>query len=399
MQLIFQIIFFTSVFGLLHSYLLYPRLMTWLARNKTLSHPQYQRKDKLPKVFIVMSLYNEEKVIEQKLKTLLEQDYPSELIEIYIGSDWSTDTTNSKVSTIAKKHPQIKFFPFDQRQGKPGVINTLVRKIQTRATLNKNDVLLFTDANVMLKKDTVWKLIRHFKHPEIILVDANMINVGLLKEGISYAENQYISSEVLLKHREGLVFGKMAGPFGGCYALRANYYSFVPSNYLVDDFYIALKAFEKGGKAINDLEAICQESVSHDIKEEYRRKARISAGNFQNLKSFAYLLFPPYTKLSFTFISHKVLRWLGPFFIIFALISSGILGLRGNLFYQILFSCQLLLLVCIPLLDKLLVYFELHFIFIRNIHYFIIMNIALLDGFFKYLKGIKSNVWTPPKRT
>ncbi len=399
MQLILQAIFFISVFGLLHSYLFYPLLLKWLAGEKQLSTDQYRRDDQLPKVTVVMSLYNEEQVIEEKLSTLLQQDYPVHLLEIYIGSDQSSDRTNAKVQAIAAQHSNIKFFPFEQRQGKPGVINALVENLQRENRLTAEDILLFTDANVMLKSDTVWNLVRHFKQAETILVDANMVNTGLLKAGISYSEHQYISSEVILKHREGLVFGKMAGPFGGCYALRANYYHFVPPNFLVDDFYIAMKAFEQGGNAINDLQAICYESVSHDIREEYRRKARISAGNFQNLNSFAYLLFPPYTKLSFTFISHKVLRWLGPFFIIFAFLTSGILGLLGSLFFQFMFGLQLLVLVFIPLLDKLLAYFQLNFIPIRNVHYFIIMNVALLEGFFKYLRGIKSNVWTPPKRT
>ena len=123
----------------------------------------------------------------------------------------------------------------------------------------------------------------------------------------------------------------MIGPFGGCYMLRSNYFSKVPDNYLVDDFYIAMEVFRKGGLAINDLSAICTESNSSDILEEFKRKSRISAGNFQNLLTFKNLLWPPFSKLAFNFISHKVLRWLGPLFIATFTILGLILGLSGKI--------------------------------------------------------------------
>jgi cellulose synthase/poly-beta-1,6-N-acetylglucosamine synthase-like glycosyltransferase len=224
-----------------------------------------------------------------------------------------------------------------------------------------------------------------------------MVNVGMKMEGISTVENEYITTEVQIKHLEGIVFGKMVGPFGGCYAIRSNYFSKIPPKYLVDDFYIAMRAFEKGGLAINEMNAKCFEAVSHDINEEYRRKSRISAGNFQNLATFKHLIWKM-NSLSFAFFSHKVLRWLGPFFIIFAFLSSGVLSLTGNFYYQVLFFLLNVFLFVIPVLDVLFKKLKINVLVFRKVRYFLLMNIALLEGFIKYINGIKNNVWEPPKR-
>ena len=158
-----------------------------------------------------------------------------------------------------------------------------------------------------------------------------------------------------------------------------------------------MRAFEKGGNAINEMEAKCFEAVSHDISEEYRRKSRISAGNFQNLATFQHLL-KKMNVLSFAFFSHKVLRWLGPIFIIFAFLSSLLLTLNGNFFYTVLFFLQTIFLMLIPTLDYGFKKINVNVLAFRKVRYFVLMNVALFEGFIKYLNGIKNNVWQPPKR-
>ncbi|MEM1319764.1 MAG: glycosyltransferase [Bacteroidota bacterium] len=372
--------------------------MKWLARGKQSKSLYFQNEEEWPEVTVVMSVYNEEQVMEKKMECLLALDYPKEKLHLYIGSDCSSDQTNAIISRFAEQDARIHFFPFTQRRGKPGVINELVHRMKDHRPPASNHIYLLTDANVILAENTLRQLVRHYKDPEVMLVDANMISTGTRAEGISKSEDRYVSSEVQLKHREGLVWGRMIGPFGGCYSLRSTHYHDVPPRFLVDDFYITLKAFEQGGKAINDLEAFCYEGVSHDIWEEYRRKKRISAGNFQNLHTFRHLLKLPFDSLGFAFFSHKVLRWLGPFFIIGALVSSLILFLQSNIIYSILLLLQLVILLLIPLFDTILKKMNIHLQLFRNITYFNMMNVALLEGFFKYIKGIKNNVWEPPKR-
>lgn len=260
----------------------------------------------------MMALHNEEKVIVGKIESLLKQKYPQEKFNIFIGSDASTDKTNNLVSNLAHTHPNIYFFPFEKRRGKPGVINKLQSKVAERFPVGHNSLYLLTDANVLLEEKTLPNLVRHFKNREIVLVDAHMKYMGTQEGGIAQPENTYLSREVKIKEAESKAWGTMIGPFGGCFCLRSTHYTHVPENFLVDDFYIAMNAMKDGALAINDLEAICYEKVSTLASEEYRRKKRISTGNFQNLFTY-YRLLNPFSKLGFSFISHKVLRWMGPF--------------------------------------------------------------------------------------
>jgi len=392
-----SIIVWICFLALFHAYFFYPLILKVLARHAKPHNVVFENKEEWPEVHVLMSLYNEEKVIKQKLDSLLEQEYPKDRLHLWIGSDCSSDKTDQIVQQYASQYPHLHFFPFQNRQGKPGVVNTLVEKIGRDHSFD-NSLLLITDANVFLTSKVIQLLARHFKDPQIALVDAHMVHTGMKQDGISKAEDQYISLEGWLKYWEGSLWGYMIGPFGGCYMLRASHYQNVPANYLVDDFYIAMKVFEKGGKAISELEAVCYEAVSHDISVEYRRKRRISAGNFQNMITFRSLWWPPLKTLSFAFFSHKILRWGGPFFMLIMLLGSMVLSLQGFLIYQLLFFLLVICLIVVPLFDWIASKIGIHWTPLRGIRYFVLMNMALLAGFWKFLKGIKSNVWQPTKR-
>jgi cellulose synthase/poly-beta-1,6-N-acetylglucosamine synthase-like glycosyltransferase len=188
----------------------------------------------------------------------------------------------------------------------------------------------------------------------------------------------------------------MMGPFGGCYMIRKDLYDEVPADSLVDDFYISMKILQHKYKCINDLEAICYEDVSNDINEEFRRKARISAGNFQNLSYFRSFLLNPFHAAGFCFISHKLIRWITPLFLFSSLIALFLLSFNAPIFMW-LFLGELLLLLS-PILNNLLIKIGIHNKMIRFIAYFSLMNLALVKGYFRFKKGIKSGVWNPTKR-
>lgn len=402
MYWLLSILFWLSVASILHSYLLYPLILRAAAMGKKQNAICYSQ-DELPMLSILMSAYNEEAVIVEKLESIFQSNYPLEKLHIYIGSDCSDDRTKELVEAFAQQYPEnLHFSPFQERRGKPKVINELAVQAHQRYPFQSNHILLITDANVMLLPNTLYELVKHFKNTEIALVDSNIQHpsVGAQGEGIGKNEQGYISHEVNLKNQEGRAWGAMVGPLGGCYALRSTHFVEVPVGYLVDDFYIAMKAFEKGGKAINEPKAICHEDVSSSIAEEFRRKTRISTGNFTNLATFWRLLLPKHGALAFAFFSHKVLRWLGPFFMLTALAANICLAFLwgGNLFYQILFILQIVGFLGVPLLDYLTKKIGVHSPLLRYITYFIAMNLALLKGFFNYLKGVRNNVWQPTKR-
>ncbi|BDS11641.1 glycosyltransferase [Aureispira anguillae] len=400
-MLIGAIIFWLCVFGLFHSYVLYPIILKLVASSKANNQEFYAPKESLPHVSFVMSLYNEEAVILEKLETLLTTDYPSDKFSIYIGSDCSSDATNAMVQQFIEGHSQFHFFPFTQRRGKPSVINDIISQAIADCPSTEEHIVIISDANVMLEPTTVYELAKHFKNSQIGLVDSNIKNPKLktlTTKGIAASEKSYISREVHIKNLEGRAWGRTMGPLGGCYAIRAELFEPVPANFLVDDFYIAMKVFEKGKLAINELEAVCYEAVPSDINEEFRRKTRISAGNFANLAAFKHLLWPP-GSMSFTFLSHKVLRWYGPFFILISYLCLIALAfVYHNQFYLVLFIIETFGLFGIPLLDWLFKKINLNIVIIRYITYFNAMNLALFNGFFKYLKGVQNGIWQPTKR-
>lgn len=400
-MLIGAIIFWLCVYCLFHSYVLYPIILKVVASSKANNQEIYAPNESLPSVSFVMSLYNEATVIEEKLQTLFNSDYPKEKLNVFIGSDCSSDATNEIVANFAKDKTTFHFFPFTKRRGKPSVINDIIQQAQFASLDSENHILIISDANVMLEPFTIYELVKHFKNERIGLVDSNIQNPKakvLGEEGIAASEKNYISREVHIKNLEGKAWGRTMGPLGGCYAIRAKFFEPVPPNFLVDDFYIAMKVFEKGGLAINDLNAICYEAVPSDMSEEFRRKTRISAGNFANLAVFKHLLWPP-GAMSFAFLSHKVLRWYGPFFILASYLCAAILGFfYDNQFYFWLFCIETFGLFGIPLLDWGFKKMNFNVVIIRYITYFNAMNLALFNGFFKYLKGVQNGIWQPTKR-
>ncbi len=383
------IVFWLSVFFVIYSYAIYPFILKLLVIGKKQNNVFYDENE-LPLVSVIIAAYNEESVIVEKLDSVLQSSYPDDKLEILIGSDASSDKTIPLVKEMSQRFPLIRCFDFSERRGKPSVVNDLVSH-------SKGEILILTDANVIFSSGTIINLIRHFKNQSIGLVDTHMVNRGLKKEGISYQEKAYISREVQIKHMESLIWGTMMGPFGGCYAVRREDYSDVPPHSLVDDFYINMKVLEKGKKAVNELESVVFEDVSNSMRDEFRRKVRISAGNFQNLGRFRQLLWPPWSGTGFAFLSHKVLRWFGPLFLILTLVANIFL-VRHSVFYSLTLAGQLLLMFGIPFFDWILKKINIHLSVVRLAVHFYAMNLALLVGLFKYLKGIRTGIWKPTPR-
>ncbi|MBK8806879.1 MAG: glycosyltransferase [Bacteroidales bacterium] len=386
-----SIIFWLFVLLIFHSYIFFPLLLKILAKNKKNNTFVWDDTDRenLPMISVVMAAYNEQQVIEEKINSIFKTNYPLDKIEVLIGSDNSSDNTNLIISTYAEEYKQIKLFAFTQRQGKANIINQLAEKAQ-------GEILILTDANVYFTESTLYHLVKHFRNNTISLVGGLILNTNLKKNGISIQEKTYLTNENILKYREGVLWGSMIGAFGGIYAIRKNAYHPVPLNFYMDDFYITLHVLQDGGKAIQELEAICYEDISNLMKEEFRRKIRISIGNFQNLSVFWKIALSLNKGNGFCFFSHKILRWFTPFMLIDCFIISLLLFNQSSIFEYLLY--MQLILFSIPLFDYLLKKINIHSVLLRFITHFLSMNLALLIGFFRFFKGVESNVWQPTKR-
>jgi cellulose synthase/poly-beta-1,6-N-acetylglucosamine synthase-like glycosyltransferase len=380
-----SLLFWVLVFLVSYTYLLYPLLLKILAKDKKW---KYAHHNFIPNVSILIPIHNEAEVISSKIESILNNGYPLEKIEIIIFSDASTDQSKEIIQSLIQQHPFIKFHEHPIRMGKSFAVNQMVQ-------LAKHDILLLTDANIILTTNAIKNNVRNYFYPQVGLVASFIKNTINQKNNSGNQEQEYVSYENQIKYLEGLIWGTTIAPFGACFSFRKSYFKPIPNYFLVDDFFVSSNILQQKKECILDPESVCIESLSGLLAIERKRRRRISAGNFQNFGYFFKEL-NPFKPFGFCFWSHKGLRWLTPFFLIIIFILNLVL-LKNQVLYQILFVLQVAF-YCIPLtaisikqinwLNKLL----------KFANYFIVMNISLLVGFYDYCKGIKVGYWDITKR-
>lgn len=380
------LIFALSLYLIVHSYVIYPFWLLIFTTDTEEESEKFAKEDNLPTVGILMAAYNEEKVIGQKIESVFKANYPKDKFSFYIGSDASTDKTDEIISEWQTKFPGIKLVRFGGRTGKSGIINSLSDQAN-------EEIFILTDANVIFKEDTIFNLIRHFKNPAKAQVCANIIKVSPDNKGIATQEKSYIAVENKIKYKESRRWKVVMGAEGGCYAIRKENFAKVPPKFFMDDFYITMNVIEQKKEIVFDKEAVCYEDVPTESMEEFKRKVRISIGNFQNLARYKKLLHPFWQGTGFAFMSHKVLRWITPFLLIICFFSSFFL-MQYDRVFMLIFLAQLFGFMT-PVIDWL---FKIKFAPMRFVGHFYLMNLALLRGFIIYMKGVESNVWQPTKR-
>ena len=386
------VVFWLCLLLVAHTYVLYPLLLGRWARGRSQNPVVFGRvAADLPAVDILLAVHNEAAVMEEKIRSTFATTYPLDRLRVLVGSDNSSDETNALLASLARQHPQLQMEVYAERTGKPGVLERLTRQATA-------PVLVLTDANVFFAPDTLYQLVKHFRNPAIGLVGGHILNPEHRAEGISGQEKAYLARENQIKYQEGVVWGAMMGAFGGCFAVRRACYEPAPAAFLVDDFYSTLAVLRAGYQAINELDAVCYEDVSDHLPEEFRRKARISAGNFQNLREFRALLWPPWRGVAFALWSHKVLRWYTPLLLLALLgATAGLVSRRAGWVYELALLGQVLA-PALLLLDAGLRRRGWHPRWLRFITHFYSMNAALLLGYWRYLRGIKTTVWQPTQR-
>ena len=375
------------------TYLLYPALLFTLAainkKRKTITHEQYLKASSpLPAVSVIMPVFNEEKVLSEKIRSLLLSDYPPELIEFIIGSDASVDGSDEIIMSFAAENDRIKYHRNSVRKGKAAMLNELVSKAN-------GSILIITDANVIFSGTTVRLLASAFTSSQIGLCDATVIPSTSPGHGMTRQENLYSRFESSLRRAEGEVWKTMTGPYGGCYAVRRELFPLIPENTLVDDLYVGLTVMHKGFASFNVPEAVVSEDTQPGIADQYKRRVRIAAGSFQNLFRFGPF---PSDKItaSFAFISHKVLRWFTPLFLTMLFMTTVILSGRSVLYFCLV-AVQLIL-ILLSAIDLMFDKFGRTIKLARYVTQFLLMNAALTAGFVKAVRGIKNGIWEPTKR-
>ncbi len=390
MTIFLLVIFILSSLAILQSYVLYPLHLSLLAGSE--EPVQDSSQAELPRVDVIVAAFNEASIIERKMQNLLEIDYPEALLRFYIGSDGSSDQTVEILEAFAKKDSRIRILDFKKRRGKSAVVNDLVRISEEES---QAEVLLMTDASVMAPSEILKLAVAKMQASKCSFID---VPIRPQQKGIAKSENDYLSFETWIKDKEARIWQRPMGVYGGFYLLNRASFEPIPQGFAVDDFFLVMQSMEKGGRGDILTEMHCWEPHSGSISDEYRRKRRIATGNFQNLRRFGYLLFRRPWSLSYSFLSHKVLRWLTPVSFLLMMISATVLALMGVFPFVLIVMLCLSAVVFLPLLDFLLSRWGIDQLWMRNLRYFVWMNVALAAGLINYINGIKNSIWDPPSR-
>ena len=389
MAYFFLILFLICLLFPVFSYVIFPWLMKQAASKIKYEKNEYAKITEWPSVTIVFSVFNEEKVIRRKLESILNSDYPKDKLQVLIGSDNSTDITHSIIEEFVANNSNITLVKKTSRHGKLKIINELI-------DLTTTEHLVFTDANVFFEPITLKALVYNLLAKDAKMVCGNILKFSPKNQGISDQEIFYMNFENQLKHHESLKYGFCVGVEGGCYAILKSHFVKVPDGFLMDDFFITLDVISKGGNVLFEPEALCYEDVNDAPMIEFKRKIRISLGNFRNLKFYKHLLFPITNGFGFAFFSHKVLRWFTPFAIMFSFALTLILMLYCPFFKWVALAYSLL--IVLPILTIFLENVKLKIPFVNALGHFILMNFALLLGYFKFISASHESAWEPPKR-
>ncbi|WP_448520726.1 glycosyltransferase [Schleiferia thermophila] len=384
---LFEVFFWISTAGVAHSYLIYP----WLLRL----HPSIPPSSPTdctdwPAVHLIFAAFNEQAVIEKKLQSIIQIDYPRDKFRITIGSDASTDQTDDIISHYAQKYPFITLQKFTQRTGKARIINKIVEE-------SSAEILVLTDANIIHTPEFLKIAVAALLHNSTLGAVGGTLHYFTSKSsGIAPQENFYRQRENAMKFTESSLWGYPMGLEGGLYVIRRSLFAPIPKNYFMEDFFQTLHLYCRGYKAILHPGVIAYEDVSTLPSEEFQRKKRISIGNFQNLFHF-FTCIHSRPAMAFVFWSHKGLRWITPFLLLLALLSAAILAMASAPLYAFFTLCAAAA-ALLALIGYLSIRLDWKLNIPQYLYHFIHMNFALLIGFIEYTKGVKSNVWQPTRR-
>lgn len=386
-----RVLFWIALGQLLYTYVAYPLLLFAAAGLRQLRSDlafAWRRRERRqrasaafrPEVSLVFSAHNEQDVIEEKMRSCAQLDYPAERTEVLVGCDGCSDRTGELARSVSL--PNARVFEFPERAGKLSVLNRLVREA-------RGEIVVFSDASSLLRADAIRMLVRHFEDSRVGCACGEMRLRS--SGGAAPAEGAYWRYEFFLKLMESRL-NLLLGASGCIYAIRRELYSSFPPKAINEDFLLPMFIRAAGYRLVFDPEAVAYEEPARDVRQEFRRHVRIGAGNFHALRFTARFLNPAAGWVAFSYWSHKVLRWLAPFALLAAFFSS--LVLSAEPFYRVFVAAS----VAMAALSVFGYRRELRGLpgnLLSVPYYFVSLHLALLVGFVRFLNGRQTAVWEP----
>lgn len=374
MSIIPETLFGLSIGLLLYTYVgfgAFLALLTRIIRRKEIYNKQTEY---MPDISVIVSAYNEEKVIAKRIRNLFDLRYPKEKLEIIIASDGSSDSTVD----VAKKYEEygIKVLDFKQNRGKAAIQNDSVKSA-------RGEIIVFTDAETEFEKDSLKKMVRPFSNDLIGCVVGNLI-YNTERTSVSESEGLYWRFEKKLREFESNL-GILATATGACMAVRRRLWrDLAPID--DSDFTTPLDVIRQGYKIVYVPDAIAYDVPPHTIKGELKTRIRQTSKNFVGtLRRWGWKGWIKHPIISWGLLSHKILRWFTPFFMLGAFISNLFLFDEGMV-YLVVFFGQIIffILAILGLAGELL---KRRIVIASTVFSFCVANIGMGIGIIKGLLG------------
>ena len=389
-----KIIFWFSLAIIFYSYIGYGIVLWLLLKLKSVFSAKKTNKWSLqsyqPDVTLLIAAFNEAAFIQKKIDNSLQLDYPAEKLKFLFVADGSGDETVE----IIKRTPRIDLHYKPEREGKSMAINRVIPFVTT-------GIVVFSDANTLLNKDCIKEIVKHYQDPSIgAVAGEKIVQAAPGEAGIAGAgEGLYWKYESFLKKLDAR-FYSVVGAAGELFSIRTALFEPVQKHVLLDDFIISMKICKKGYRVMYEPNAYATEAPSFSLKEEQKRKIRISAGGWQSvfmLKSLLNIF--KYGKLSFQYISHRVLRWIVcPWLLPALFIANWYLLFTNGQFYTLVFWCQCLFYLA-AFLGWLFTQINIKVKLLYVPYYFVFMNVALYLGFVRFINKSQTVLWDKAKRS
>jgi cellulose synthase/poly-beta-1,6-N-acetylglucosamine synthase-like glycosyltransferase len=372
-------IFWLAFAGTVYAYFVYPLLLALLARINPKNLRLVPNTD-LPSVSILIPAHNEEAIIAKKLANTVALDYPRDKLEMVVVSDGSTDSTDNIVKGFHADCP-LQFFRVESRKGKANALNTGLQHVS-------GEVIIFSDSSIMLEKNALKAVTKAFADPKVGCISGE----DHIPEG--GGEGLYGRYELYLRNLESRI-GSIVGASGSFYAQRRQLCTpFVEG--LAPDFLSVLNSVEQGYRAISEPNAKGIMSAISDTGAEYRRKVRTLLRGMTTLWTKRSLMNPlRNATFAFVLVSHKLMRWLVPLFLL-AMVVANIYLLSSG-FYLGLFALQLLFYGLAMMAWLKVGRFDQR-LFGKVPLYFTVVNVAILQAWLLFLRGVRQEIWEPSKR-
>lgn len=389
-----EIIFWTGFFIVWYAYIGYGILL-WgvLCFKRWLSPAKPSPSPSLPGVTLIVCAYNEEDWIEQKIANSLALDYPPEHICFFFVTDGSDDRTTELVRNFPfPPGAQWLLLYQPERRGKISAFQRAMQQVET-------PIVVSTDANTLVNREAIRRIVWHFADPEVgAVAGEKRISTGHKADAGGAGEGIYWQYESLLKKWDAELW-TVVGAAGELFALRKEVYEHVPTDTIVEDFYLTMRIAQKGYRVQYEPGAYAVETSSASVAEELKRKVRIAAGGLQAVVRLSSLLnIFKYGVLTFQYVSHRVLRWtLAPLFLPVLFIVNILLAQEGSRFFQFTLLVQILFYAAAVagyLLEKRKMKVKAFFV----PYYFCVMNYSMYAGFLRLVRGRQSVLWERAKR-